>query len=47
MTQGFQSFVSKIGPLVDGWEYMYNIFTLKDTRESVTFGAIMTYAIVY
>lgn len=26
---------------------MYNIFTLKDTRDSVTFGAIMTYAIVY
>ena len=31
MAQGFQAFVSKIGPLVDGWEFIYNLITLKDT----------------
>ena len=47
MAQGFQSFVSKIGPLVDGWEFMHGIFTLRDTKESVSFGAVLTFAIIY
>lgn len=47
MTQGFQSFISKIGPLVDAHEFVFNIMSLKDTRDSVTFGAIMTYCIIY
>lgn len=47
MTTGFSAFASKIGPLVDGWEFMYGIFTLRDTRDSLTFGCVMTYAIIY
>jgi hypothetical protein len=47
MAQGFQAFVSKIGPLVDGWEFMYNLITLKDTQNSLLFLLFSSYAIVY
>jgi len=47
MSQGFQAFVSQIGPLVDGYEVLYNIFTLKDTRDTITFLCVATYAIIY
>jgi hypothetical protein len=47
MAQGFQAFIGKIGPIVELWEYLYGIFLLRDTKESVTFGLIVTYALIY
>lgn len=30
MTQGFNGFISKIGPIVDAWDFIFGIFTLRD-----------------
>jgi len=47
MAEIFRVFVSRIGPLVTAWDTMYNLFTIKDTRNTLTFLCVMTYAIIY
>jgi len=47
LTKAFMLFVQRIGPLVDCWDSMYSLFTIKDTRNTVTFMLVATYMIVY
>jgi len=47
MAEIFRVFVSRIGPLVTIWDIIYNLFTIKDTRSTVSFLVVMTYAIIY
>lgn len=47
MAEFFRVFVQRIGPLVSAWDVIYNLMTIKDTRDTVTFLSIMSYVIVY
>lgn len=47
LTKAFMLFVQRIGPLVDCWDSMYSLFTIKDTRNTVTFMLVATYMIIY
>ena len=47
MADFFRIFVQRIGPLVITWDYIYNLMTIKDSRETITFVAIMTYILIY
>lgn len=47
MAEFFRVFVSRIGPLVTAWDTIYNLMTIKDTRNTVTFLCVMTYAIIW
>lgn len=47
MSKGFTAFVSKIGPLVAGWQALYDTITIKDTRNTLTFLFVVSYAIIY
>ena len=47
LTKAFLLFVQRIGPLVDGWDSMHALFTIKDTRNTVTFMLVATYMIIY
>lgn len=43
----FRVFVSRIGPLVLAWDTVFNLMTIKDTRNTLTFLCVNTYAIIY
>ena len=47
MAEFFRVFVQRIGPLVSAWDVIYNLMTIKDTRDTVTFLSILTYVIIY
>lgn len=47
MGEFFINFLTKIGPLVSIWDFIYNLMTIKDTRDTLTFLCISTYAIIY
>ena len=47
MTQGFNSFSTKISPVVAAWEYMYGLMTIKNSRDTLTFLFTVSYAIIY
>lgn len=47
MTQGFNGFITTIGPLVSAWDSIYGLMTIRDSRDTMAFLAVATYAIVY
>lgn len=47
MAEIFRVFVSRIGPLVTIYDFIHGLFTIKDTRNTVSFLVVMTYAIIY
>jgi hypothetical protein len=47
LTQVFNTFILQIGPLVLAWEYLYGLFTVRDTHDTLSFLLISTYCIIY
>jgi hypothetical protein len=45
--KGFQAFVTQIGPVVSVWDAIFGLMTIRDTRDTLTFLMVMTYALVY
>ena len=47
LTEAFFLFVKRVGPIADVVEGAHAIFTIKSTRDTITFLAVATYAIIY
>ena len=47
MAEFFRGFVTKIGPLVSAWDVVYNLMTINNTRDTMSFLLVMTYVIIY
>lgn len=47
MAEIFRVFVSRIGPLVTIYDTIHGLFTIKDSRNTISFLMVMTYAIIY
>ena len=39
--------MTRVGPIVDLWDFIFNLMTFKDTRDTLTFLCIASYAIIY
>jgi len=47
LTEAFFLFVKRVGPLVSVYETVHGLITIKDTRDTVSFLCVATYAIIY
>ena len=47
MAEIFRVFVSRIGPLVSACDVLYSLFTVEDTRTTISFLLVVTYALIY
>ena len=47
LTEAFFLFVKRIGPLVSAYDTVHGLFTIRDTRDTLTFLFAATYAIIY
>jgi hypothetical protein len=47
MTESFILFMKRIGPITHVVETAYGLFTIRDTRDTLTFLILSTYVIIY
>ena len=47
LTEAFFIFVRRIGPLVNAYDAVHGLITIRDTRDTLTFLACASYALVY
>jgi hypothetical protein len=47
LTEAFLAFVQRIGPLVDIFDTVYDLISLKDTMRTLTIWSALSYAIIY
>ena len=47
LTEAFFLFVKRVGPMVSVYEGIHGLITIKDTRDTISFLCVATYAIIY
>ena len=47
LTEAFFIFVRRIGPLVSAYDAVHGLITIRDTRDTLTFLGVASYAIIY
>jgi len=47
LTEAFFIFVRRIGPLVSAYDAVHGLVTIRDTRDTLTFLGVASYAIIY
>ena len=47
LTEAFFLFVKRVGPLVSAYEGVHGLITIRDTRDTISFLCVATYAIIY